>query len=104
LPEGNGDYSKRWRFVKGKFSRRYLMAGGIAGERNQARRKKRAAAVWQRRYWEHTIRDDTDFAMQLTISHFNPVKHGLVTRATRLERVKLSSLFKIRLLPGGPGL
>lgn len=42
------------------------MAGGIAGERNQSRRKKREAAVWQRRYWEHTIRDDTDFAM-----HFN---------------------------------
>jgi len=104
LPEGDDDYPNRWRLIKGKFSRYYLMAGGIAGERNQSRRKKREAAVWQRRYWEHTIRDDTDFAMHFNYIHFNPVKHGLVTRATRLERVKLSSLFKIRLLPGGPGL
>jgi len=56
------------------------MAGGIAGERNQARRKKREAAVWLRRYWEHTIRDDTDFAMHFDLSYFNPVKHGLVTK------------------------
>ncbi len=80
LPEGDDDYPKRWRLIKGKFSRRYLMAGGIAGERNQSRRKKREAAVWQRRYWEHTIRDDTDFAMHFDLSYFNPVKHGLVTK------------------------
>ncbi len=36
--------------------------------------------MWQRRFWEHTIRDDTDFARHLDYIHFNPVKHGLVTK------------------------
>ena len=60
------------------FSRRYPKAGGIEGERNQSRRKKREAAVWQRRYWEHIIRDETDFAKHFDYIHFNPVKHGFV--------------------------
>jgi putative transposase len=33
--------------------------------------------IWQRRYWEHTIRDDRDFAAYMDYTHFNPVKHGL---------------------------
>jgi len=37
-------------------------------------------ALWQRRFWEHTIRDDTDFERHVDYIHFNPVKHGLVTR------------------------
>jgi hypothetical protein len=35
-------------------------------------------SIWQRRYWEHTIRDDRDFADHMDSTHFNPVKHGLV--------------------------
>jgi putative transposase len=34
--------------------------------------------IWQRRYWEHTIRDDRDFAAHMGYTHFNPVRHGLV--------------------------
>jgi hypothetical protein len=34
--------------------------------------------IWQQRYWEHTIRDDRDFAAHMDYTHFNPVKHGLV--------------------------
>jgi putative transposase len=37
-------------------------------------------ALWQRRFWEHTIRDENDFARHIDYIHFNPVKHGLVTR------------------------
>ena len=103
LPEGDDDYPKRWRLIKGLFSRRYLKAGGIEGQRNQSRRKKGEAAVWQRRYWEHTIRDDNDFAMHFDYIHFNPIKHGFRQQPERLEMVKLSSLFKIRLLRGGLG-
>jgi putative transposase len=34
--------------------------------------------IWQRRYWEYTIRDERDFATHMDYTHFNPVKHGLV--------------------------
>jgi putative transposase len=39
--------------------------------------RKREAGIWQRRYWEHTIRDDEDYAAHMDYIHFNPVKHGL---------------------------
>ncbi len=79
LPDGDDDTPKRWRPIKAMFSKRYLKAGGIEGQRNQSRRGKSEAAVWQRRYWEHTIRNDTDFAMHFDYIHFNPVKHGFVS-------------------------
>lgn len=37
--------------------------------------------IWQRQFWEHTIRDDRDYAVHMDYIHFNPVKHGLVQRA-----------------------
>lgn len=36
--------------------------------------------VWQRRFWEHTVRDEGDFQAHVDYIHYNPVKHGLVTR------------------------
>ncbi|WP_293932053.1 transposase [Iodobacter sp.] len=76
LPEGDADYSLRWRLIKTGFSR------GIArGERISASRLTRGErGIWQRRYWEHLIRDDADFARHLDYIHFNPVKHGHVHR------------------------
>jgi putative transposase len=41
---------------------------------------KRERGIWQRRFWEHTIRDDEDLVRHINYIHFNPVKHGLVTR------------------------
>ena len=79
LPVGDCDYPKRWKLIKGMFTRRYLKAGGQEGTRNLSRRGKREAAVWQRRYWEHTIRNDIDFARHVDYIHFNPVKHGYVS-------------------------
>ena len=80
LPEGDSDYPQRWRLIKGMFSRRYLKAGGKEGARNQSHLRKREAAIWQRRYWEHRIRDDEDFEKHFDYIHFNPVKHALVHR------------------------
>ena len=51
---------------------------GLEGERNESRQKRREAAVWQRRFWEHTIRDQEDLNRHLDYIHYNPVKHGLV--------------------------
>ncbi|UEM22010.1 transposase [Skermanella mucosa] len=61
LPEGDTDYSTRWQMIKARFSRR---DGGTA---------------WQKRFWEHRIRDDEDHARHIDYIHWNPVRHGLVT-------------------------
>ena len=75
LPQGNADFPGRWRRIKGHFSSR-LIADGIPIKRHA----NGELALWQRRYWEHTIRDDGDFARHVDYVHFNPVKHGLVPR------------------------
>ena len=45
-----------------------------------SKRRRNESTIWQRRFWEHIIRDDTDFIRHMDYIHFNPVKHGLVTR------------------------
>ena len=81
VPEQDSDYSKRWRAIKSYFTREYLRAGGSQGLRNMSRMKKGEGAVWQRRYWEHAIRDDEDLHRHLDYVHYNAVKHGLVRTA-----------------------
>ena len=78
LPWGDADFPTRWRLIKTVFSR------GIAhGERrSQSRLSKDERGVWQRRYWEHTLRDERDFERHCDYIHFNPIKHGHV-QATR---------------------
>ena len=72
LPEGDHDFPRRWRAIKDLFSRRLDPVERLSGSRvSQGER-----GIWQRRYWEHAIRDDGDFAAHLDYVHFNPVKHG----------------------------
>ena len=78
LPEGDADYSKGWKEIKRKFTRGYLLEVGPGGERNASRVRRGEAAVWQRRFWEHTMRDEGDLNRHLDYIHYNPVKHGLV--------------------------
>ena len=68
LPHGDGDYSGRWREIK------KAVSGEIAGQTN-ARNERQ---VWQRRFWEHAIRDQRDWRRHMDYIHYNPVKHGLV--------------------------
>ena len=76
LPEGDGDFALRWRLIKTEFSR-----GFPHGEsRTDSRQGKGERGIWQRRYWEHLIRDDADFSRHVDYIHINPVKHGLVSR------------------------
>ncbi len=76
LPPGDADFATRWRLIKGGFSRRLP-----ATERRSAVRVARGErGIWQRRYWEHLIRDERDFAAHMDYVHFNPVKHGHVAR------------------------
>jgi putative transposase len=75
LPPGDSDYPARWKAVKSNFSR-LLVKSGIPVEKRQDG----STLVWQRRYWEHTIRDHNDLNRHIDYIHFNPVKHGLVSR------------------------
>lgn len=74
LPADDANFSIRWRTIKTTFTTG-LIATGIAPAPN----RKGEYAVWQRRFWEHTIRDDRDFERHVDYIHINPVKHGLVT-------------------------
>jgi putative transposase len=76
LPDGDRDYPVRWSLIKAGFSRALDKTECI----NASRQHKRERGIWQRRYWEHLIRDDNDFAAHMDYIHINPVKHGLVTR------------------------
>jgi putative transposase len=75
LPEDNADFSMRWSLIKSGFSR------GLDPQlRSASKIVKREEGIWQRRYWEHAIRDDSDFQRHVDYIHFNPVKHGYVSR------------------------
>jgi putative transposase len=76
LPENDADYSGRWKSIKSRFTRA-LVRQGIQFSRTA----KGEYRVWQRRFWEHTIRDQDDLNRHVDYIHYNPVKHGLVARA-----------------------
>jgi putative transposase len=74
LPEGDTDYSHRWSRIKSTFSQ-----GNEPGERRrESRIRRQERGIWQRRFWEHAIRDERDFGKHVDYIHINPVKHGLV--------------------------
>ena len=76
MPDGDANFATRWRLIKSAFSRSLP-----TGERiSDSRVAKGERGIWQRRYWEHTIRDESDFARHIDYVHINPVKHGYVTR------------------------
>jgi putative transposase len=78
LPSGDVDYSTRIGQIKRTFTAGWLAAGLEEGESCGGRMRQRYRGVWQKRFWEHTIRDARDFAMHLDYIHVNPVKHRLV--------------------------
>ena len=80
LPEGDGAYSQRWNEIKGLFSKNLRTLVGGSGFFTRSREQKGEADFWQRRFWEHLIRNETDYRRHLDYLHFNPVKHGLVER------------------------
>lgn len=83
LPQGDADFSGRWNILKGLFSKRYLGAFDFNGEHHRScHSAKQEAALWQRRFWEHWIRDEDDLRRHLDYVHFNPVKHGYAMRPT----------------------
>ena len=77
LPPGDSRYSIRWQKVKETFTRKYLASGGYEGRGSLSRKRHGKRAVWQRRFWEHTCRDEEDMRLCADYLHWNPVKHAM---------------------------
>jgi putative transposase len=78
LPSGDASYSKRWSWIKGEFTRSWLSIGGCEQPGSASRTREQRRGIWQRRFWEHSIRDEDDLEAHFDYIHYNPVKHGLV--------------------------
>ena len=78
LPDGDSDFSNRWRLVKSRFTGSFLHAGGAETNPSRSRRKHAERGIWHRRFWERTVRDEHEFERMCHYIHYNPVKHGLV--------------------------
>jgi putative transposase len=101
LPEGDSDYSGRWRRIKSVFTHRVVASGTPVPHNHRGE-----FALWQRRFWEHTIRNDTDFERCADYIHFNPVRHGLVASPSDWPYSSLHRYVRTGILPadwGGVG-
>ncbi|PLK49095.1 transposase [Uliginosibacterium sp. TH139] len=78
LPPGDADFGRRWGRIKLFVTRAVAAEYARADWRNPSRITRRESTIWQRRFWEHQIRDDADYAAHMDYVHINPVKHGLV--------------------------
>ncbi len=111
LPKGDADFSTRWRLIKSRFSmsvRRagftppprlpVVASGRFAGVNPGLRHDKGEVGIWQRRFWEHHIRDEADYWAHVRYCWMNPVKHGFVARP---EEWRYSSVHRdTRYMPG----
>ncbi|MEW5757287.1 MAG: transposase [Pseudomonadota bacterium] len=77
LPPGDADFSTRWNMIKRRVS--VICSAGYKRTEwlSASKRNHRESTLWQRRFWEHQIRDETDFMRHVDYVHYNPVKHGL---------------------------
>ncbi len=78
LPPNDTDFSLRWNLLKGHFSRSIEKVERIS----PSREKRRERGLWQRRFWEHLVRDQADFNKHMDYIHWNPVKHGWVKQVS----------------------
>ena len=99
LPADNSDFSIRWNQVKGGFSRRLP----AALSRSESKITKREKGIWQRRYWEHAIRTDADLERHVDYIHYNPVKHGFVSRVCDWPHSSFHRYVKEQVLPADWG-
>ena len=94
LPEDDADYPGRWRAIKSAFTHA-VVKSGVAVARNE----KGEYALWQRRYWEHTITDEDDFRHHADYIHFNPVKHGWAKQVADWPHSSFHQYVKRGILP-----
>ena len=95
LPEDDANFATRWRLIKSRFSHAIPAGESVSN----SRLTKGERGIWQRRFWEHTIRDENDFARHVDYIHINPVKHGLVTRVVDWPYSSFHRLVKLGVYP-----
>jgi REP-associated tyrosine transposase len=98
LPSGDTDFPMRWNLIKSGFSR-----GLDPLPRSPSKISKREKGIWQRRYWEHAIRDEADLERHVDYIHFNPVKHGFVSRVIDWPHSSFHRYVEESALPGDWG-
>ncbi|MCC2635015.1 MAG: transposase like family protein [Ramlibacter sp.] len=103
LPAEDADFSLRWMLVKRRFTRE-LLCRRLLDATSATPRRGCERSLWQRRFWEHQIRDDDDFARHVEYIHFNPVKHGLVARAGDWAYSSLHRYVRQGIVPADWGL
>jgi putative transposase len=76
LPTHDADFSTRIAAIKARFTREWLRMGAGENEQSAARLRKAYRGIWQKRFWEHLVRDESSLAACCDYIHYNPVKHG----------------------------
>ncbi|MFI4918635.1 MAG: REP-associated tyrosine transposase [Legionellales bacterium] len=99
LPPHDANYAQRLGYIKSNFSRQLEMSEPI----NHSRKTKRERGIWQRRFWEHAIRDEHDYARHLDYIHYNPVKHGHVQKPSEWKYSSIHRYIKMGVLPANWG-
>jgi putative transposase len=80
LPAGDADFSQRWKRIKDHFTEAWLRADGAEMPVTPSQKDRGHRGIWQRRFWEHLLRDDDDLERHCDYIHYNPVKHGYVAQ------------------------
>jgi putative transposase len=96
LPEDDRDFALRWRLIKSAFSRGMPAVEQIS----ESRVAKGERGIWQRRYWEHTLRDEDDVVRHVDYIHFNPLKHGYVSRVKDWHYSSFHRMVRLGIYPG----
>lgn len=78
LPTDDADFGVRWAMIKRFVTKKCGPDLRREDWMNESKRRRKESTIWQRRFWEHQIRDDRDYENHMDYLHFNPVKHGLV--------------------------
>lgn len=81
LPSGDSDYATRMRLIKTYVTKHCGKQLNLPDSISDSRHKRKESNLWQRRYWEHLIRDELDFNRHVDYIHYNPVRHGLCSAA-----------------------
>jgi putative transposase len=97
LPPGDANYSIRWRNIKRAFT--FALSHEQRPDVHASRLHKMEQAIWQRRFWEHRIRDEQDFENHVNYIHYNPVKHGYVSRPSDWPHSSIHRFIRQGVLP-----
>ena len=103
LPERDADYSTRWALIKSNFSRSLPIIESEIESEKSSRKNKRERSIWQRRFWEHQIRDSSDLENHINYIHYNPVKHGYVATPSNWRHSSIHKDIRANIIPSSWG-